>query len=96
MVNDSVVRVSEYKASSNHLYSEIGSEAVILDLGSGVYYGLNEVGVDIWNWLQEAQTKEEILSLLLTEYEVTSEQAEEDIEALFAQFLEIGLIEVAK
>lgn len=94
MVNDSVVQVLKYKASSNHLYSEIGGEAVILDLGSGVYYGLNEVGVDIWNWLQEAQTKEEILSLLLAEYEVTSEQAEADLEAIFTQFLAAGLIEI--
>lgn len=93
MVNDSAIRATSYKASTNHLYSEIGGEAVILDLGSGVYYGLNEVGVDIWKWLQEARTKEEILNLLLDEYEVTRQQAQEDLEAVFTQFLEAGLIE---
>ena len=93
MVNDSAIRATSYKASINHLYSEIGGEAVILDLNSGVYYGLNEVGVDIWKWLQEAQTKENILSLLLDEYEVTRQQAEADLETVFTQFLETGLIE---
>ena len=93
MVNNSAIQATSYKASTDHLYSEIGGEAVILDLGSGVYYGLNEVGVDIWKWLQEAQTKENVLSLLLDEYEVTRQQAEADLEAVFTQFLEIGLIE---
>ena len=93
MVNNSTTKLTQYKASSNHLYSEIDDEAVILDLNSGVYYGLNDVGVDIWRWLQEAQSKEQILSLLLDEYEVSRQQAEEDVEAIFTQFLETGLIE---
>lgn len=94
MVNNSKTKLV-YKASSNHLYSEIGDEAVILDLNSGTYYGLNDVGVDLWRWLQEAQSKEQILNLLLDEYEVTRQQAEKDLEAIFTQFIEVGLIEEA-
>ncbi|GAB4523035.1 MAG: hypothetical protein Tsb0014_00150 [Pleurocapsa sp.] len=84
------------QASSNHLYSEIGEEAVILDINSGVYYGLNEVGVDIWNWLQEPKTATDILHLLLEEYEVTREQAEQDINEILQEMSSVGLINVVE
>ena len=92
----SKIGTTTYKASSNHLYSEIAEEAVILELNSGVYYGLNEVGVDIWKWLQQPQTEEKILNLLLAEYEVTSEQACEDLQSVLAQLLEADLIEIVE
>jgi hypothetical protein len=84
------------KASSNHLYSEIGEEAVILDINSGVYYGLNEVGVEIWNWLQEPKTATDILHLLLEEYEVTREQAEQDLNEILQEMSTAGLINVVE
>ena len=85
-----------FKASSNHLYSEIAEEAVILNLESGVYYGLNEVGVDIWQWLQQPQTTESLLNLLLQEYDVTPEQAKQDLEAILQEMSAAKLIEVVR
>jgi beta-galactosidase GanA len=83
-----------YKVSTNHLYSEIADEAVILNLESGVYYGLNSVGVDIWQWLQQPQTEEKLLDLVLEEYEVTPEQAKQDLQSILKEMLEVGLLEV--
>lgn len=83
-----------YKVSLNHLYSEIADEAVILDIDSGVYYGLNSVGVDIWQWLQQPQTEGKLLDLVLEKYEVTPEQAEQDIQSILKEMLEVGLLEV--
>lgn len=96
MVNNSAVSVSKYKASSNHLYSEIGDDAVILDLGSGVYYGLNEVGVDIWQWLQEPKTEEQVLNQLLTEYDAEHEQVYQDIQSILKEMLKVGLIKIVE
>ncbi|NJK56500.1 MAG: PqqD family protein [Pleurocapsa sp. SU_5_0] len=85
-----------YKISQNHLYSEVADEAVILDLESGVYYGLNSVGVDIWQWLQQPQTEEKLLDLVLEEYEVTPEQAEQDLQSILKEMLKVGLLEVSE
>jgi hypothetical protein len=85
-----------YKVSPNHLYSEIADEAVILDLESGVYYGLNSVGVAIWQWLQQPQSEEELLNLVLEEYEVTPEQAKQDLQSILKEMLAVGLLEVSK
>jgi Coenzyme PQQ synthesis protein D (PqqD) len=83
-----------YKASSNHIYSEIGAEAVILDLTLGIYYGLNETGAQIWQWIQEPKTLSELSQLLLDEYDVNREEALEDINNLLQQMIDTGLIEI--
>ena len=86
--------LTRYKASSNHLYSEIGSEAVILDLQSGVYYGLNETGNQIWHWLQTSKTRSELYKLLLDEYDVPLEKATSDLQSLLQEMVNTGLIEI--
>lgn len=83
-----------YKASSKHLYSEIDSEAVILDVNSGTYYGLNEVSNRVWQLLQTPTSQERLLELLLEEYEVTLEAAKADLQTLLQDLLSNGLIEV--
>ncbi len=35
------------------LCRDLGAEAVVLDLESGIYYGLDEVGLRMWKLLQE-------------------------------------------
>lgn len=85
-----------YQASYNHLYSEIADEAVILDMDSGVYYGLNSVGVDIWQWLQQPKTEVQILDRLLAEYDIDRDQASEDIQSILKDMLEVSLITIVE
>ena len=91
-----VSRGTAYQTSPNHLYSEVADEAVILDINSGVYYGLNSVGVDVWQWLQQPQTEAQIVDCLLTKYDVDKERANRDIRAILEEMLSVGLIEIAK
>lgn len=86
--------LTTYKASSKHLYSEIDSEAVILDFKSGVYYGLNETGNQIWDWLQTPKTQSELLKLLVDEYDVTLSEATIDLQSLLEEMIGKGLIEI--
>ncbi len=82
------------KVVDNQLSSEIAGEAVILDLKSGVYYGLNETGNKIWQWLQEPKQVKEIRNLLLQEYEVEADKCSCDLHNLLQEMLAVGLIEV--
>lgn len=86
----------KYQTSLKHLYSEVGNEAVILDTDSGVYYGLNSVGVDIWQWLQQPKTEAQIVDQLLAEYDVKREKANADVKGILEQMLSVGLIEIAE
>ena len=64
----SIVSVSKSQTSS-----ELLGEIVILELESGVYYGLNETGSRIWSLIQQSKTVAEIRNTLLAEYEIDSE-----------------------
>lgn len=83
-----------YKASTKYLYSEIDSEAVILDVNSGTYFGLNEVSNYIWQSLQTPASQQQLVEKVLAEYEVTESEAVSDLEILLKDMSDAGLIEV--
>ena len=85
---------SSVVAVKEQLSSELAGEAVILDVKSGVYYGLNEVGASIWNLIQEPKTVNEIRDAILKEYFVEPEQCDRDLKELLKQLADKGLIEV--
>lgn len=59
--------------SEHVLDQELDGEIVLLDLKSGVYYGLNEVGSRMWSHLSHLSDLDEIMSLLLDEFDVDRE-----------------------
>jgi len=72
---------------------DLGGEAAILQLGSGIYYGLNPVGTRVWALLQRPHTVREIRDALLTEYEVDRARCEHDLLALLHALAAERLIE---
>lgn len=80
------------KPSSDVLVQEVAGEAVLLDLASEQYFGLNEVGVRVWQILSEHGSPEKAVQILLQEYEVDEATLREDIAALVTGFLESGLM----
>lgn len=61
------------------LSEEIDGEVVVLDLAGDKYFSLNQVGVVIWQALENGgATLEEILARMLEEFEVDEEIARED------------------
>lgn len=83
------------KAISDHLYSEINGEGVILSLETGKYYGLNEVGHCIWNAIQSAATFEEIQSAVMAEYDVSEEVCRQEIISFVEKMSEEKLVEIS-
>jgi Coenzyme PQQ synthesis protein D (PqqD) len=58
---------------------DLAGEAAILNLQTGVYYGLDPVGARIWNLIQQPRTVSDVLQVFLKEYEVDSERCERDV-----------------
>jgi hypothetical protein len=83
-------------ASRDQVSSDLAGESVILDLSSGTYYGLDNVGHRIWHLLQEPRTVAQIVSTLLQEYDVEPERCREDVLALLRRLVDKRLIEVAQ
>ena len=73
--------------------SQLLEESVILDVTNGRYYGLDSVGTQIWNLIQEPRTAIEISTILVDEYEVSPDRCEQDVLAFLADLASHDLIE---
>jgi hypothetical protein len=73
---------------------QVGDETVILDLGSGTYFGLDPVGARIWQLMGEGKTLGEICVTMLDEYDVTRDDLERDVVELADKLLEQKLINI--
>ncbi|MBS1214429.1 MAG: coenzyme biosynthesis protein PqqD [Proteobacteria bacterium] len=80
--------------SPEALFQEIGGEGVILDLKSSSYFGLDEVGVRLWQLLQADPSLQAACDTLLAEYDVEPAQLEDDLIKLLDQLAEAGLVTV--
>jgi hypothetical protein len=73
---------------------DLAGESAILNIKSGVYYGLDPVGARIWNLMQEPREVLEIQNTITGEYDVDPEQCSQDLMSLLEKLLAEGLIEV--
>ena len=73
---------------------DLAGEAAILNIKSGVYYGLDPVGARIWTLMQEPRAVSEIQTALTSEFDVEPDRCARDLTGLLEQLLAEGLIEV--
>jgi len=78
------------------LFHTLEDELVLLNLNTGVYFGLNRVGTRIWRLLNEhpSSSLQQILSILVNEYAVTESRCAEELLSLVASLQEKRLLEV--
>lgn len=82
-------------STQNQLSSELADEAVILNLDSGIYYGLNEVGARIWELVQQPRSFADLHSILLEEYDVDSDACQQDLTKILLELKSANLVEVS-
>lgn len=77
--------------SADALFRELESEAVLLNLRTGVYYGLNPVGTRAWQLLAERSSLARVADVMLDEFDVARDVLERDLLALGTQLVDAGL-----
>lgn len=65
--------------SDENLSCDLQGESVVLNLQSGVYFGLNPLGARIWELIQRPAKVSEVHQELLKEFEVDASQCEADL-----------------
>ena len=68
--------------SDQQVFTTVGSEAVILGLRDGVYYGLDAVGARVWSMLSAPRTVSELVTQIVSEFEVAPDECTRDVLAL--------------
>jgi hypothetical protein len=80
--------------SKDVVSQELEGETVLLNLASGMYYGLNGVGTRVWQLLQDERSLQGIFDTLLEEYDVVAHQVEADLLGLLQDLHEQGIVRV--
>lgn len=89
-----ITATSTVVVSQNQVSSELNGEAVILNMQDGVYYGLDEVALVIWNAIQRPTTIAQICEVVRAEYEVSEAECAHSVVALLEHLHSVGLVEV--
>jgi hypothetical protein len=76
------------------LFRELDGEAVLLNLDTESYLGLDEVGTRMWMLLTTSPSIQVAYEALLAEYAVTPETLHHDLEVLLSQMVDHGLVEL--
>ncbi|MEE4153465.1 MAG: PqqD family protein [Erythrobacter sp.] len=83
---------ARWEPSPDAMANAVGGETVILHLGNGTYYGLDQISSRLWNGLKGGLRPSDICAELLDEYDVERQQLESDISELLRDLAEHDLI----
>ncbi len=84
---DTVVRIHE-----DAVFRELGGEGVLLQLASGMYFGLDPVGTRLWQLLEQHGTLRTTADAAAQEFDVLADVLERDLLELVAELHEKQLV----
>ena len=71
---------------------ELDGEMVILNMQSGLYYGIDAVGSRIWQMLEEKVPPATMVDLLLEEYEIEADLCSQQVATFLSELEKNNLI----
>jgi hypothetical protein len=74
----------------------IDGEAILINLGNGIYYSMDKVGALIWELVEKRHTLAEIAEAIVGRYQVAREQAEADVLRLGEELLQENIVTVTE
>ena len=92
MNQDAADSQSFFLRDENMVFRRLGEDMVLVPIRRGIgdfesFYVLNEVGGFIWQHLDQPRSKDELLQLILGEFDVSREDATNDLGDFFNQLL---------
>jgi hypothetical protein len=86
---DSRIVLSKDQASC-----DLAGERAVVNLKSGVYYGLDPMGTRIWMLLQEPLTFAALCDSVMQDYDVEGPRLESDMREFLSELAHQGLVEI--
>lgn len=81
-----------YRPAPSVYARPFGVEVILLDFGRGEYFGLDEVGAEIWRHIERGARVEEIVDAMVATFDVLPEVAARDVRALVASLRASDLV----
>jgi coenzyme PQQ synthesis protein D (PqqD) len=82
------------KISEDVVFRLLGEEAVLLNLATGTYFGLDDVGTRMWQLMSEHRSTDKVIEIMLEEYEVDESLLQSDLDRLVKDLTENGLVKL--
>jgi len=80
------------RVSDDVVFRDLAGEAVLLNLATGIYFGLDDVGTRIWHLISDRGSTDGIIEILMSEYDVERDRLRRDLDSLIRQLLDKGLL----
>lgn len=96
MSSTSLTGTTTVARTEDALSTSIDDETVILHASGGKYYGLNDVGTFIWEFLEEPRTIDAICTAVTAEYDVESKRCETDVNEMISELATKGLVTLSE
>jgi len=74
--------------------TDLDEGIVMMDIEKGQYYSLNTVGSSIWKRIEDPIVVADICDQLMTEFEVSKQQCQEEVLTYLARLLELGIVKI--
>ena len=88
--------MTRYKRNEgNFLISQLGQELVLMDTKTGDYLGINVVGAHIWNLLADSKSVQELVTDLISRFEVTEAQCQAEVENFLSDLEKRKMVSLA-
>lgn len=82
--------------TDGNLSCGLQDEAVVLNLQSGVYFGLNPLAARIWELIKEPSSVDDVHRQLMNEYDIDADQCEADLLSFLEQLRKNNLLTVTE
>ena len=82
------------RVTERTLYRDLNGDAVLLQLDTGEYYGLDNVAHRMWQLLSEKRDLEQVRAVLLAEFDVDAGQLSQDLEHFVEELVDCQLLKV--
>ena len=83
----------DFRIPETTLHQDLGGEAILLDLRTGVYYSLDDLGSKIWGVLARGESLSRMEEEILSEYDVPEERLRHDVKEFLDDLAGKGLLE---
>lgn len=71
--------MEKYHRNKEVIDGELDNQQIMMHLENGMYYGLNPIGKRIWDLIENPKSFEDIVQVLLSEFEVSEDQCTREV-----------------
>ena len=83
---------TSFRVSDDVVFRELDGEAVLLNLASGIYFGLDAVGTRVWQLIEQHGRLDTVLERMCEEYDAPADVLQRDLLRIASELAQKGLV----